>query len=107
MAKTEWQGSLDIASDRPAPTGQAQRSEGTGVGQRDLGLDVRDLMEQERETDLGLRHPEAPQVEVDHRLAELAQPGPGCLNTVAVGDVEEMDPWHACHVDTVALVRQC
>jgi len=52
------------------------------------------LVEQEREAGLGLGDAEPSQVEVDNRLAELGQVDPGCLDAVAVGHVEEVDPWH-------------
>ena len=65
------------------------------LGQRDLRPHVGHLVEQEREADLGLGHAEPAQIEVDHRLAELRQPGPGGLHAVAVGDVKEVNLWHA------------
>ena len=59
-----------------------------------VGPDVGRLVEQEREAQLGLGHTESAQVEVDHRLAELGQPGPCRLHAVAVGHVEEVNRWH-------------
>src|SRR5260370_127463 len=79
---------------RAAPAGQPQVTERTGAGERDLGADVGNLVEQGGKADLRLGDAEFAQIEVDHRLAELRQPGPGRLDAVAVGDVEEVDARH-------------
>ena len=77
-----------------------------GVGERHLRADVGHLVEQEREADLGLRDPEPRQVHVDHRLAELGQAGPGRLDPVTVGDVQEVDAWHGIRLTRSHPCRQ-
>ena len=87
-------GGLDVGRDGPAPAGQPQVAERARLRQRQAGPDVGRLVEQEREPDLGLRHPQPPQVEVDHHLAELRQPRPRGLHPVPVGHVKKVDRWH-------------
>jgi hypothetical protein len=94
VRQPERRGPLDVGRDGPAPPRQPQVTEGPGAGQRHVGPDVGHLVEQEREADLRLRHAQPAQVEVDHRLAELGQPGPRGLHAVAVGDIEEMNGRH-------------
>ena len=102
MLQAERQGGLDVAGDGPGPAGQAQVAERARLGQGEVGPQVGHLVEQEREAGLGLGDAELAQVEVDHRLAELGQVDPGRLDAVAVGHVEEVDPWHG--VPLVALL---
>src|SRR6185437_14618930 len=99
VLKAQGQGLLDVGGHAPAPARQQQAAERAGLGQRHLSAHVRNLVEQEREADLGLRHAEPPKVEVHHRLTELGQPGPRGLHAVAVGHVEEVNVRHAIHVD--------
>ena len=95
VLEPELRRALHVTGDRAAPAGEPQVAERAGLRERGLRADVGHLVEQEREADLGLRDAQLAQVEVDHRLAELRQPGPGRLHPVAVRDVEEVD---ACHV---------
>ena len=73
VAQPQRRRPLDIAGHRPAPAGQPQVPERARLGQGELRADIGHLVEQEREPDLGLGHPEPAQIEVDHRLAELGQ----------------------------------
>ncbi len=94
-------GGLDVRGHGPAPAGQPQPAERARLRQRQARPDVGHLVEQEGEPDLGLRHPQPPEVEVDHHLAELRQARPRGLHPVPVGHVKKVDRWH-----TSRLTRQ-
>ncbi len=87
-------GCLDVGRDGPAPAGKPQVAEGPRLREGQARLDVGHLVEQEGEPDLGLRHAQPPQVEVDHHLAELRQSRPRGLHSVPVGHVKKVDRWH-------------
>jgi hypothetical protein len=95
VPQAERHGLLDVGGDPAAPAGEAQVAERARLLQRHLRPHVGHLVEEEREADLGLRDAEAAQVPVDHRLAELGQPGACGLHAIAVGHVQEMHSWHA------------
>jgi hypothetical protein len=94
VAQPQRQRTLNVSGHRPAPAGQPHRTERPGLGEGNVGPDVRHLMEEEREASLGLCHTQLGEVEVDHRLAELRQPRARGLHPVAVGHVEEVNDRH-------------
>jgi len=75
-----------------------------GLRQGHVGPDVGDLVEQEREADLGLGHAQPAQVEIDHHLAELGQARPCRLHPVPVGHVEKMNRWHVSRLIKESMI---